>query len=48
MYVSHIHVWVCYMSSFNFWASFPLGVHSFKIYSFLLDPLDLETSRLDV
>ena len=36
------------MSSFNFWASVPLGVHSFIIYSFLLDPLVLETSRLDV
>ena len=36
------------MSTFNFWASVPLGVHSFIIYSFLLDPLVLETSRLDV
>ena len=36
------------MNTFNFWASVPLGVHSFIIYSFLLDPLVLETSRLDV
>ena len=36
------------MSTFNFWASVPLGVHSFIIYSFLPDPLVLETSRLDI
>ena len=36
------------MSTFNFWANVPLGVHSSIIYSFLLDPLVLETSRLDV
>ena len=36
------------MSTFNFWARVPLGVHSFIIYSFLLDPLVLETLRLDV
>ena len=36
------------MSTFNFWASVLLGVHSFIIYSFLLDTLTLETSRLDV
>ena len=31
------------MITFNFWASVPLGVHSFIIYSFLLDPLVLDT-----
>ena len=36
------------MSTFNFWASVPLGVYSFIIYSFLLDPVVLKTSRLDV
>ena len=36
------------MSAFSFWASVLLGVHSFIIYSFPLDPLVLETSRLDV
>ena len=36
------------MSTFNFCASVPLGVHSFTIYSILLDSLVLETSRLDV
>ena len=36
------------MSTFNFWVYVPLGIHSFIIYSFLLDPLVLETSRLNV
>ena len=31
------------MSTFNFWASVPLRVHSFIIYSFLLDPPFLRT-----
>ena len=31
-------------SAFNTWATVSLGDHSFAIYSFLLDQLDLETS----
>ena len=31
-------------SAFNIWATVSLGDHSFIIYSFLLDQLDLETS----